>query len=99
MKDLTLTTEKVLAQYEPASLVGQMSRHHPIHGIFAHVFEATGGAEQLVEWAKENYTDFVRIFSRMAPPASGDVTVRQMNIQVNPQLKRTPLDGEVVGEG
>ena len=87
-------TEKVLARHEPASLPGQMARHHPIHGLFGAVFEKVGGFARLAVWADENYTDFVRVFARMAPPPSADVTVRQMNIQINSEIKETALDVE-----
>ena len=89
-------SDRLLAQCPPDSLPAQMAKHHPIHGLFGYTFEALGGADRMVEWAQEDYREFIKIFARLAPAPSGDVTVRQMNIQVNPQLKRTPLDGEVV---
>ena len=90
--------EQVLAQYDPASLPAQMARNHPIHGIFGAAFEKLGGVNKLVDWAgsdPENYGDFLKLFVKMAPSPSGDVTIRKMEISVNPQLKRTALDGEV----
>ena len=91
-------SDRLLAQCPADSLAGQMAKHHPIHGLFGYTFEAVGGVDRMVKFAEEDYLNFIRLFAKMAPTPSGDVTVRQMNIQVNPQLKRTPLDGEIVGD-
>ena len=99
-KDLTIRDDagKVLERYSPNSLPAAMAQHHPIHGLFGAAFEEVGGFRRLCEWATEddtNYHNFLKMFSRMAPPPSSDVTVREMNITVNGKLKPTPLDGEI----
>lgn len=94
-KDLVVkeTAEQALERYAPNSLPGLMAAHHPIHGLFGIAFEEAGGAARLTEWANDHYGDFVKIFSGMAPKAQRDVTVRQMNIQINSDLRETALDG------
>ena len=99
-KDLTIRNDagKVLERYPVNSLPSIMAAHHPIHGLFGAAFEELGGFGRLVSWAaedSENYHSFLKIFSRMAPPAQTDLTVKEMNITVNGKLQRTPLDGEV----
>ena len=86
---------KVLERYEANSLPALMAQHHPIHGIFGAAFEEMGGHANLVSWAKENQSEFYRIFSRMAPPPQSNVTIKKMEISVNEGLKRTVLDGEL----
>ena len=102
MSDKSLTVHepagKVLERYAANSLPALMSQHHAIHGLFGAAFEEVGGFGRLVEWIGEdskNYYDFLRIFVKMAPPPSADLTVREMNITVNNELKRTPLDGDL----
>ena len=90
--------QQVLERYPANSLPAAMAAHHPIHGLFGAAFEEVGGFRRLCEWAtedSENYHNFLRIFARMAPPPSTDVTVKQMNITVNGKLRPTPLDGEI----
>lgn len=101
MTDTDLTVcepaEKVLERYNQNSLPALMSQQHPIHGLFGAAFEAVGGFNRLTEWAGEpkNYGQFLQIFSRMAPPPQSNVSVKQMNITVNPDLQTTVLDGEL----
>lgn len=34
---------------------------------FQHAFDAIGGAEQLAEWARDNATDFYKLYGRLIP--------------------------------
>ena len=80
------------------SLPALMGRQHPLHGLFANVFEKVGGAETLANWATErteegylrNYTDFLKLFAGMVPKASADLTVKEMNIRVDSALIPKP---------
>ena len=71
----------------------QMQEVHPIHGVFAEVFERLGGVPRMEEWANANYTDFMRIFSKMAPRPMNNDASTQIEINVHPLLGRSPLDG------
>ena len=74
------------------SLAQVMHAAHPINGVFGQVFEELGGAETLRNWAQENYGQFIKIFSKMAPASRPDNHTSQINIQVNAQLGPSPLD-------
>lgn len=89
------SAEQVLAKYDGNSLPAAMATHHPIHGLFGAAFEEVGGHQALVQWARENYGDFIKIFAKMAPPANPDINISKMSISVAPELRRTPLDGEL----
>lgn len=72
-----------------------MARHHPIHGIFGAVFEEVGGQAKMVDWAQKNYTEFVKIFARMAPAAQADLSIKEMNIRVDSALvPKPPIEHE-----
>jgi hypothetical protein len=89
---------KVLERYPVNSLPSLMAQHHPIHGLWGAAFEEIGGFSRLVEWIQEdtkNYQFFLAMLVKMAPPPSADLTIREMNVTVNNDLKRTPLDGEI----
>ena len=81
-----------LVPAKPKGLVEAMQAAHPINGVFGEVFEELGGADMLAQWAKENYSQFIKIFSRMAPTATPENHTSQINIQVNAQLGPSPLD-------
>lgn len=91
---------KVLDRYPANSLPTMMAQHHPIHGLFGAAFEEIGGFGRLCEWITEdpkNYGDFLKMFVKMAPPPSADLTIREMNVTVNSGLQSTVLDGEIEG--
>lgn len=95
MLEMATTDSGELAESDKQpSLPALMARHHPIHGLFGQAFEEVGGIKRLVQWADENFDDFVKIFARMAPPPQFDISARQVNIQVNNALRRAPLDHE-----
>lgn len=73
-------------------LQDQLPQVHPIHGVFLQVFEELGGAERMKEWADENYTDFMRIFSKIAPRPQNEAISNHANIIVHHQLGPSPLD-------
>lgn len=68
-----------------------MVEQHPMHAVFGTAFEEIGGIERLCEWAEENYGDFVRIFSKMAPAGGGHGSGK-VQIQINNQLGPSALD-------
>lgn len=41
-----------------------------IKEAFDYAFESIGGSQRLAEWAKDNTTDFYKIFSKMLPTNS-----------------------------
>jgi hypothetical protein len=44
------------------------------------VFDKIGGREQMCAWAKENLTEFYRLYARLIPTESmTDITFRQVN--------------------
>jgi hypothetical protein len=74
------------------SLIATMQETHPIYGVFARVFEELGGQDRLLDWADDNFTDFIRIFSKMVPSGPANSGVSQINIQINNELGPSPLD-------
>lgn len=92
--DLVKDSGKVLERYEGNTLPSLMASQHPIHGLFGAAFEEIGGHERLKEWAKENYGDFIKIFSKMAPPPSPKVSVSNMKVEISSALQKPPIEGE-----
>jgi hypothetical protein len=97
MPAVHLTPEKALARKrtEPEVLMKQaLMKQHPIHGVFADVFDRLGGSDFLYGWAAENPDKFLNMFSRMTPSLSpstghhGDI-----KITVNTAIARGALDG------
>jgi hypothetical protein len=71
----------------------QLGQVHPIHAQFLQAFEELGGIERMKEWADENYTDFMKIFSRMAPRPQTEINAGRIEIVVHSSLKPSALDG------
>ena len=69
-----------------------LTEQHPIHALFGTAFEEVGGIERLCEWAEDNYSDFIRIFSKMAPAAEKGTGKGKIQIQINNQLGPSSLD-------
>ena len=83
---------------ELAAVKRQLSSQSAVHGVLADVFEELGSTKGMVEWAKENRTEFYRMFAKATPAMvpshgmQGDIT-----INVNTALQPTALDA-VEGE-
>jgi hypothetical protein len=49
------------------------------------VFTRLGGTAAMAEWAKENQTDFYRLYAKLVPQqVDVDVTVRPCDVSANP---------------
>ena len=68
-----------------------LREQHPMHAVFGTAFEEIGGIEKLVQWGTENYTEFIKIFGKMAPAGGGSGSGK-IQIQINNQLQPTKLD-------
>ena len=64
---------------------------HPMHAVFGTAFEEIGGIERLVEWGQENYTEFIKIFGKMAPAGGGSGSGKTI-IQIHNSLGASKLD-------
>ena len=69
-----------------------LAEQHPVHALFGTAFEEVGGIERLCEWAEDNYSDFIRIFSKMAPTSDKGSGSGKIQIQINNQLGPSALD-------
>ena len=70
----------------------QLPEIHPIHGVFLQAFEELGGLERFVEWANENYTDYAKLFARIAPRPQTEINTGEVIITVHPSLGPSALD-------
>ena len=68
---------------------------NPVFGVFDRVLERMGGEDRIVEWAEDNFGDFIKLYARLSP--EGSRSGSQINIQVNAALGPSPLDGESDG--
>ena len=72
-----------------------LSIQHPVHSLFAEVFEEMGGKVFLKEWAEDNPGRFITLLTRMTPTmAPQSMTPTDIKITINNQLGPTPLDIE-----
>jgi hypothetical protein len=55
------------------------------------VYDRLGGEERLLKWADENYGDYVKILSRIAPRPQVDSEQTEMRIIVDSRLERSAL--------
>ncbi len=74
-----------------AKLQKALVEQHPLHAYFGTAFEEVGGIERLIEWANDNYDDFIKVFTRMMP-TGGTHGSGKVQIQINNQLQPTKLD-------
>jgi hypothetical protein len=68
-----------------------LAEQHPMASVFGVAFEQVGGVERLIDWAEENYTEFIRTYTKFIPTTNsggGGKTI----IQINNNLKPTELD-------
>lgn len=74
-------------------LAEQLQNVHPIHAVFIQAFVELGGEERFRQWADENYGDYVKILSHIAPRPQLDSEPGKIQISIHPSLNRTALDG------
>ena len=65
---------------------------------FSQVFEDMGGAQRMQEWAEDNYTEFMRLYIRLAPKPQVEITANKLEIIVHPALKPSALDNVIEHE-
>jgi len=59
---------------------------------FMDAFELVGGTPRLVEWANENYTDFVKLYARLMPSQSAESLPGDNQKVLKMILPKTALD-------
>jgi len=88
--------DRLKVNKELAAVKRQLSAQSAVHGVLAEVFDQLGGTDGMVEWARDNRTDFYRMFAKSTPgliPSHG--LQGDINITVNPALQPTSLDSDV----
>jgi hypothetical protein len=78
-------------------LQNDMSKQHPIHGVFGDVFESLNEGDtpnnHLKEWAEDNPTDFYRLFANMAPKPQAVKHSGEIKLSLSLQ-RNDALDGD-----
>lgn len=71
-----------------------LMKQHPIHGVFAEVFDQLGGTDFLYGWAAENPTQFIGMLSRMTPALQPNANAGgAVAVTVNTAIIPGELDG------
>ena len=73
----------------------QLRAQHAMHGLLYDIYEDIGGFSQMANWARENQTDFYKLFINSTPslmPTQG--LQGEVEIKVSSKLQPTTLDGE-----
>jgi hypothetical protein len=101
-----LTAQEITALQKPppenrleermVALRERMTAQHPLHGMFANVFENLGGEAALLEWAEDNPAQFFAMFTKLAPAAIPKGTTGAVHLHVHSDLAPTALDRGIV---
>jgi hypothetical protein len=76
---------------KPVSLPRELNRRRVV-SAFMDAFELVGGTPRLVEWANENYTDFVKLYARLLPSQSSESLPDNQRKELIMVLPKTALD-------
>ena len=89
------TKKKEVAAPESGNLTSTLLNQHPMHGLFASVFEKMGGEQFLLEWAQDNPGRFITLLTKMTPNLQPTVgTQSEIRLVIDNKLGRTALDIE-----
>ena len=91
----------VTASANDQAITDKLQSQSPLHGAMGRVYQRLGGEEALMDWAEENYGEFLKIMIKLAPPPQekpGGGNTGSVTINLPEGLGPSALDGMVVAE-
>lgn len=75
-------------------IIDTLQKQSPLHGAMGRIYERLGGEDALLDWAEQNYGEFLKILIKLAPPPQHNDKPGQavVNINLPEGLGPSPLD-------